>query len=81
MGCFDSVVFDCLNPECKGHIQFQSKAGDCDLTVYFQPQVPVDIALDVDGDSTQCDKCGTLYTVNTSGANYANVWITEGENK
>lgn len=59
MGMFDSVYGRC--PECNSPVEFQSKAGVCVLTNYSASSgVPPEIAKSIDGDSSSCDKCGTL---------------------
>ncbi len=63
MGCFDSVYFGCPDRQCIGLVEFQSKAGGCDLEV-FQPEcVPLSIAGDIEGDVEMCPECGTSLKV------------------
>lgn len=57
MGMFDTVVFKCSR--CGGRVELQSKAGDCILAEYSASEVPVAIAVDVQGESVKCDGCGT----------------------
>lgn len=62
MGMFDSVTVSCTN--CKQDvIEFQSKAGDCRLGEYKPNQVPMAIAIDLDGSSESCPSCGHLVTL------------------
>lgn len=56
MGCFDSVYVKC--PGCGEEIEFQSKAGDCLLQTFYEDDVPTKLAVDIDGDTDQCPKCG-----------------------
>lgn len=57
MGMFDSVTVPC--PECKDDIiEFQSKAGPCELRNYPICEVPTEIAKDIDGDTACCRGCG-----------------------
>jgi len=60
MGCFDSVIAVC--PECGANVEFQSKAGECDLRTYKVTSVPVVIAIDLDGTSRRCT-CGEFVTI------------------
>lgn len=57
MGMFDSVMVIC--PRCKSLVEFQSKAGKCDMETYSVHEVPPEIALDIDGNSESCKGCGT----------------------
>lgn len=45
MGMFDSVFVPC--PICKKLIEFQSKAGECNLKKYHYTSVPANIAMDI----------------------------------
>ena len=56
MGMFDSLLVNC--PNCRGEVEFQSKAGDCNLDVYNIHNVPAQIALDCKTDSEVCLTCG-----------------------
>ena len=61
MGMFDSVYLDC--PECGDYVEFQSKAGDCELHRYYKGDgVPMDVAADILGQSRRCKnpECGGL---------------------
>lgn len=55
MGMFDRVSARC--PNCNEIIEWQSKAGDCNLDDYSIESVPVEIAADIDGEYTSCDNC------------------------
>ena len=57
MGMFDIVYVEC--PECSRMIEFQSKAGNCNLDRFTKRDVPPVIAIDLDGESELC-KCGHL---------------------
>lgn len=57
MGMYDSVMVEC--PHCKTLVEFQSKAGKCDMEKYPVHEVPPEIAVDIDGDSESCNNCGT----------------------
>ena len=59
MGMFDSVYVPC--PRCGAGVEFQSKAGKCELAQYSSTNVPAIIAADIDGDQWRCD-CGALVT-------------------
>lgn len=60
MGMYDSVNIQC--PNCKGTVQFQSKAGDCTLGNYTLEDAPREIQVDLDGRSEYCS-CGWKCTV------------------
>lgn len=55
MGMFDSVYAAC--PKCGKEVEFQSKAGKCDLKNYSALSVPPEIAQDIAGDTQACE-CG-----------------------
>lgn len=61
MGCFDSVHAQC---ECGETIEFQSKAGKCELRVYDISSVPLAIADDLNGESEVCPECGVIVEIN-----------------
>jgi hypothetical protein len=62
MGMFDSVFATC--PACKqGEIEFQSKAGPCVLASHSLDAVPLVIAADIAGDTSQCRACGSQFTI------------------
>lgn len=56
MGMFDSVFAAC--PSCGELVEFQSKAGPCDLKRYLASSVPAVIAMDLMGERENCRKCG-----------------------
>lgn len=62
MGMFDSVIVPC--PKCnEDQIEFQSKAGKCELVDYSVQSVPMEIALDIDNTSESCRTCGHTVTI------------------
>ncbi len=63
MGMFDSVYFPCPTPRCTNDIEVQSKAGECVLASYSPDEVPVEIAIDIGGESAWCNKCERTFTV------------------
>lgn len=66
MGMFDTVVARC--PECGQELEFQSKAGPCDLKRYKSTSVPPEIACSLSGDTMSCSKCGCLVEITYGGA-------------
>lgn len=60
MGMFDSVTVGC--PHCSAILEFQSKAGPCQLNTYPCISVPVEIALDLHKQTEVCD-CGARVTL------------------
>jgi hypothetical protein len=61
MGMFDSVLGPC--PNCGNLLEFQSKAGDCELHKYPFDAVPPEIAKSLAGDFIMCDKCRHEYAL------------------
>lgn len=64
MGMFDSLFVDC--PKCDGHIEFQSKAGECALSSFTIEDVgrrSPEVAMDLNGQSEACNKCGHVLTI------------------
>ena len=62
MGMYDTVVLYC--PKCSEEVDFQSKAGDCELNRYTVDFVPVEIAKAINGNTRKC-KCGYEVTIKT----------------
>jgi hypothetical protein len=60
MGMFDSVFARC--PKCGEEVEFQSKAGACDLKRYSMHSVPPEIAQTLIGDTQRCT-CGEMLTL------------------
>ena len=57
MGMYDSILIRCHN--CEDHIEFQSKAGRCEMRTYYpHDDIPVAIVEDLDGDIASCGTCG-----------------------
>ena len=63
MGMFDSLYVSC--PECGDIVEFQSKAGDCNLISYEKTNVPIAIAIDLDGKVVLC-KCGKAVEISAT---------------
>jgi hypothetical protein len=59
MGMFDSVYIKCPTKNCRGVIEFQSKAGNCCLKVYRYPEetIPVCILESIKDDWSICSEC------------------------
>lgn len=55
MGMYDSVIFSC--PNCGNKIEFQSKAGVCELEHYSPDRIPCKVAADILHDVEYCSKC------------------------
>ena len=62
MGMYDSLWVEC--PRCNTQIEFQSKAGDCDLRDYNIQNVPPEIALDCKYDEELCPDCEEYIKLN-----------------
>lgn len=59
MGMFDSLFAKC---NCGALVEFQSKAGKCELSEYTPATVPPDVAGDLHGQKEKC-KCGRTLVV------------------
>ena len=55
MGMFDSLYVSC--PCCGNSVEFQSKAGDCNLNEYTVNNVDPRVALDLQNDEEKCESC------------------------
>lgn len=56
MGLYDRVQAPC--PNCGNWVEWQSKAGECNMSTYFINAVPVEIAKDILNEIQNCDECG-----------------------
>ena len=56
MGLFDSVYVDC--PHCGKQVEFQSKAGDCSMSVYSLDSAPSYVVRDILNEPMHCGACG-----------------------
>ena len=61
MGMYDSVFAPC--PCCNQELEWQTKAGDCNLDSYSPEAVPLDVAKGVNGDIRTCSYCGVRVTI------------------
>jgi hypothetical protein len=59
MGMFDSVRTSC--PKCNSPLEYQSKAGECLLNDYHLDNVPLNIAVSIDGDIEYCVECDSSW--------------------
>ncbi len=55
MGMFDSVMLKC--PKCASEVEFQSKAGDCDGSIYGPADAPMEILASLHDKVVRC-RCG-----------------------
>jgi hypothetical protein len=53
MSLFDSVIFKC--PNCGADIEAQSKAGYCRLDRFVPREVPLVVALSIEGETVSCE--------------------------
>lgn len=60
MGMYDEVRFKC--PSCEAPIAVQSKSGDCMFRRHRASNVPVSIAVGVEGEFVKCE-CGASWQV------------------
>lgn len=63
MGIYDSVVVACTQDNCNGVIEFQSKAGKCQLSTFSINEVPLAIAESINGEIENCPKCGKSHSL------------------
>ncbi len=61
MGTYDSVWMKC--PRCDDKVEFQSKAGKCILEHFTMEDVPRNVAQDILGQTTICEKCELAITI------------------
>ena len=62
MGMFDSVMVPC--PKCGELSEFQSKGGDCNLSIFTLSDAPASVLSDVNRHAPNvCAKCGTRFAV------------------
>jgi hypothetical protein len=62
MGFYDTVIADC--PNCGEKHEFQSKSGDCNMSVYTLENCPKDVMLNVNRHSPMKCTCGVHLTIN-----------------
>ncbi len=74
MGMYDSVVAAC--EKCGGKVEWQSKAGPCELETYHFTEVPAEIAADIAGDWASCKECGHRYRIVGSTDPYVCMTVT-----
>ena len=61
MGFYDSVWVNC--PNCNEELEFQSKSGECNFSIYNLESAPNDVLANVNRHSSiKCD-CGKLVEV------------------
>ncbi len=75
MGMFDSLIISC--PKCDGHIEFQSKSGECILRNYTQDNLPTEVAIGMNGDIESCRSCKHSVKLNCVISPYARVVIRD----
>jgi hypothetical protein len=68
MGMFDSVFVKCRNKDCDKVIEFQSKAGPCQLKKYDLDEIPLSVAEDLDNARMTCPKCQYETTIRIPGS-------------
>jgi len=59
MGMFDSLYVNC--PKCKKQLEFQSKSGECLLSVYTKESLTPQVAIGMNGDIVKCKSCGNSF--------------------
>lgn len=62
MGCFNTIKLKCK--ECKSSIEYQSKAGSCNLETYHINSSPLWELAELQQYGFTCDKCNTKHKVN-----------------
>ena len=61
MGMFDSVMVPC--PKCGKPVEFQSKEGACDMSVYSIESAPIPILYDIINWPVYCEACGQWFAL------------------
>lgn len=62
MGMYDTIVVPC--PTCGERTDFQTKSGECLLSVWGLEDAPANALADVNRHSPYtCEKCGTVFAV------------------
>ena len=56
MGMFDSLYVNC--PKCKKQLEFQSKSGECLLSLYTKENLTPQVAIGMNRDIVKCKSCG-----------------------
>jgi endogenous inhibitor of DNA gyrase (YacG/DUF329 family) len=63
MGMFDWFRAAC--PTCGRTLEWQSKAGPCNLNDYSPADVDPTVALDLHNQTEECEHCGSVVSVHT----------------
>ena len=71
MGMFDSVYVKCA--KCGTEVEFQSKAGKCDLENYTINNAPPEILIDIDKEIGVCKECGHYNQIHVQVMTFATV--------
>lgn len=61
MGMFDSLFVKC--PTCGKELEFQSKSGACALNRYTRKNLPISVAVGIDGDIIKCEFCSDKFQI------------------
>ena len=59
MGMFDSLYVNCS--KCKKQLEFQSKSGECLLSVYTKESLTPQVAIGMNRDIVKCKSCGNSF--------------------
>ena len=74
MEMYDSVWVPCT--KCNKLVEFQSKAGLCQLSNYNLSNAPADVLGDLAGDVGCCQKCGERFRIGVS----ISAWVESNTN-
>lgn len=74
MGMFDSLYIKC--PKCNHKLEFQSKSGECALSVYRKDNLDTDVAIGLDGDIVRCQYCNKRIKIKCNIPKKAKVKLT-----
>lgn len=77
MGMFDSLIVQC--PKCQEDVEFQSKAGPCNLNKYDMDDCSPSVAVDLIGQHTQC-QCGAEVIIKGSAHVYLRAEVYQPKN-
>ncbi len=62
MGLFNSLYIKC--PDCGNELEFQSKSGECAMSVYNDSNLSPTVAVGMDDDIVRCDFCNNNFELN-----------------
>lgn len=74
MGCFDSLYIKC--PKCRNDLEFQSKSGMSCLYSFRKSNLPIEVAIGMEGNIIRCQFCNSRIRLNCKIPQRAKVSLT-----